>query len=216
VRVALIDYGAGNLHSCAKALERAMLDVGVQGSVTITSKTADVASADRIVLPGDGAYADCMTQLHAAEGMVETLERRVQKGGVPFLGICVGMQLLATRGTEHGITQGLGWLPGSVDRITPKDAALKVPHMGWNTLEHVKPHALLEGLKLGPSGQHAYFLHAYHLKAETESDLIAEAHYGEPVTAIVVRGNIAGVQFHPEKSQALGLALLSNFLMWKP
>jgi imidazole glycerol-phosphate synthase subunit HisH len=168
------------------------------------------------VLPGDGAYADCMTQLRASEGMIETLDSRVKKGGVPFLGICVGMQLLATQGTEHGIMQGLGWLPGSVDRIQPKDPALKVPHMGWNTLDHVKPHVLLDGLRLGPSGQHAYFLHAYHLKAAQSKDVIAEAEYGEPVTAIVLRDNILGVQFHPEKSQALGLALLANFLKWKP
>jgi imidazole glycerol-phosphate synthase subunit HisH len=216
VKVALIDYGAGNLHSAAKALERALSDAGLQGDVLITSKTSDVANADRIVLPGDGAYADCMTQLRAADGMIETLDNRVKKGGVPFLGICVGMQLLATQGTEHGITQGLGWLPGSVDRIMPRDPKLKVPHMGWNTLDRFSPHALLDGLRLGEDGQHAYFLHAYHLMADHRSDVIAEAEYGDPVTAIVVRGNIAGVQFHPEKSQALGLTLLANFLKWKP
>jgi imidazole glycerol-phosphate synthase subunit HisH len=216
VKVALIDYGAGNLHSAAKALERAMLDAGITGNVTITDKASVVAAADRIVLPGDGAYADCMTQLRAAPDMIETLEARVHKGNVPFLGICVGMQLLATRGTEHGVTQGLGWLPGSVDRIRPADPKLKIPHMGWNTLDRFSPHPLLEGIKLGASGLHAYFLHAYHLMADDASDVIAQAEYGAPVTAIVVRGNIAGVQFHPEKSQTLGLALLANFLRWKP
>jgi imidazole glycerol-phosphate synthase subunit HisH len=216
VRVALIDYGAGNLHSAGKALERAMAESGLSGSVTITADARDVAQADRIVLPGDGAYADCMTQLHAAPDMVATLERRVRRDGVPFLGICVGMQLLATQGTEHGVTKGLGWLPGSVDRIQPTDPALKVPHMGWNTLDEHKPHALLDGVSLGPNGLHAYFLHAYHLMAHNENDVIARAQYGQPVTAIVARDNIVGMQFHPEKSQTLGLRLLANFLRWRP
>ncbi|MGL4637577.1 MAG: imidazole glycerol phosphate synthase subunit HisH [Beijerinckiaceae bacterium] len=216
MQVALIDYGAGNLHSAAKALERAMLEAGISGAVTITDDSAVVAKADRIVLPGDGAYADCMTQLKAAPGMIETLETRVRKDGVPFLGICVGMQLLATQGTEHGVTKGLNWLPGSVDRIAPRDASFKVPHMGWNTLDDFAPHALLEGIALGPTGLHAYFLHAYHLKADNASDVIAKADYGAPVTAVLARGNIAGTQFHPEKSQKLGLRLLANFLRWKP
>jgi imidazole glycerol-phosphate synthase subunit HisH len=216
VNIALIDYGAGNLHSAAKALERALLEAEISGAVTITDDAAVVAKADRIVLPGDGAYADCMTQLKAAPGMIETLETRVRKAGVPFLGICVGMQLLATQGTEHGVTSGLNWLPGSVDRIAPKDASFKVPHMGWNTLDDFKPHALLEGIALGPTGLHAYFLHAYHLKADNTADVIATADYGAPVTAVLARGNIAGTQFHPEKSQKLGLRLLANFLRWKP
>jgi imidazole glycerol-phosphate synthase subunit HisH len=216
MRIALIDYGAGNLHSAAKALERALGETGIAGAVTITDKADVVASADRIVLPGDGAYLDCMTQLKAAPGMIETLERRVLKDGAPFLGICVGMQLLATRGTEHGVTQGLGWLPGSVDRIAPADPALKVPHMGWNTLDWSRPHALTAGLRLGPDGLHAYFLHAYHLTADNENDVIARADYGQPVTAIVARENIAGMQFHPEKSQKLGLGLLANWLRWRP
>jgi imidazole glycerol-phosphate synthase subunit HisH len=216
LKVALIDYGAGNLHSAAKALERALLDAGIPGGVTITADAKEIDTSDRIVLPGDGAYADCMSQLHAAPEMIETLERRVRRDAVPFLGICVGMQLLATRGTEHGITQGLGWLPGSVDRIVPKDPGLKVPHMGWNTLDTYCEHPLLTGIRLGAGGLHAYFLHAYHLMADHPSDVIARAEYGAPVTAIVARGNIAGVQFHPEKSQALGLALLANFLRWKP
>ncbi len=216
MRVALIDYGAGNLHSAGKALERAMADAGIAGSVTITDDAEIVGEADRIVLPGDGAYADCMTHLTAAPGMVETLEKRVRHDGVPFLGICVGMQLLATQGTEYGVTKGLGWLPGSVDRIRPVDPALKVPHMGWNTLDDHKPHALTHGIALGEHGLHAYFLHAYHLMADNENDVIARASYGAPVTAIVARDNIAGAQFHPEKSQKLGLALLANFLRWKP
>ena len=215
MRIALIDYGAGNLHSAAKALERALTDTGISGSVTITRDARDLSQADRIVLPGDGAYADCMTELRAAE-LIDSLEQRVRRDGVPFLGICVGMQLLATQGTEHGITQGLSWLPGSVERIRPADPALKVPHMGWNTLDEVKPHPLLTGLQLGPEGLHAYFLHAYHLMADNENDVIARAIYGASVTALVARDNIAGTQFHPEKSQKLGLALLANFLRWKP
>ncbi len=141
MKVALIDYGAGNLHSAGKALERALTEAGLPGSVAIVSDAAAVAAADRIVLPGDGAFADCMGQLQAAPGMIETLERRVRREGAPFLGICVGMQLLATQGTEHGITRGLGWIPGSVDRIAPADRTLKVPHMGWNTLDDHEPHA---------------------------------------------------------------------------
>ncbi len=216
MKVALIDYGAGNLHSAGKALERALTEAGLPGSVAIVSDAAAVAAADRIVLPGDGAFADCMGQLQAAPGMIETLERRVRREGAPFLGICVGMQLLATQGTEHGITRGLGWIPGSVDRIAPADRTLKVPHMGWNTLDDHEPHALTEGVRLGPDGLHAYFLHAYHLTAKDPADVIARADYGQPVTAIVARGNIAGAQFHPEKSQTLGLRLLANFLRWNP
>ena len=216
MKVALIDYGAGNLHSAGKALERALTECGIMGSVTITDDAKTVGAADRIVLPGDGAYADCMAHLQAAPGMVERLEKRVRRDGVPFLGICVGMQLLATQGTEYGVTKGLGWLPGSVDRIRPTDPALKVPHMGWNTLDDHRPHALTHGIALGPQGLHAYFLHAYHLMADNENDVIARASYGAPVTAIVARDNIAGAQFHPEKSQKLGLALLANFLRWKP
>jgi imidazole glycerol-phosphate synthase subunit HisH len=216
MKVALIDYGAGNLHSAAKALECALVEAEVPGSVTVTDSAATVATADRIVLPGDGAYRDCMTQLKAAPGMVETLDQRVRRAGVPFMGICVGMQLLATRGTEHGVTEGLGWLPGSVDRITPQNPSLKVPHMGWNTLDQHKPHPLTAGLRLGPDGLHAYFLHAYHLTAANDADVIARADYGQPVTAVVARDNIAGLQFHPEKSQKLGLAMLANFVRWKP
>jgi imidazole glycerol-phosphate synthase subunit HisH len=216
LKIALIDYGAGNLHSAGKALERAMTDAGLTGEVIITDRADVVAEADRIVLPGDGAFADCMDHLKAAPGMIATLERRVRGDGVPFLGICVGMQLLASEGTEYGTTQGLGWVPGRVTRIEPGSKALKVPHMGWNTLDEHAPHPLLEGIRLGPGGLHAYFLHAYHLKAANTADVIARADYGGPVTAIIARGNIAGVQFHPEKSQTLGLALLANFVRWTP
>ncbi len=193
-----------------------MAEAGLSGTVDIVTDSGAVAAADRIVLPGDGAFADCMGQLEASPGMIETLERRVRREGAPFLGICVGMQLLATQGTEHGITRGLGWIPGSVDRIAPADRSLKVPHMGWNTLDDHRPHALTDGVPLGPDGLHAYFLHAYHLTADDPSDVIARADYGQPVTAIVARGNIAGAQFHPEKSQTLGLRLLANFLRWNP
>lgn len=216
MNIALIDYGAGNLHSAGKALERALADCGLSGSVNITGSAKEVAAADRIVLPGDGAYRDCMRALEATPGMIETLKDKVLKKATPFLGICVGMQLLATRGEEHGETQGLGWLPGSVTMIRPKDRSFKVPHMGWNTLDRHRPHPLLAGAKLGPQGLHAYFLHAYHLSAEHPEDVIAEADYGAPVTAIVARGSIAGMQFHPEKSQKLGLQLLANFLRWRP
>jgi imidazole glycerol-phosphate synthase subunit HisH len=216
LKVSLIDYGAGNLHSCAKALERAMSEAGISGSVSVTSSAHEVALADRIVLPGDGAYADCMSALIAAPNLIETLEQRVRKDGVPFLGICVGMQLLATRGTEHGETMGLDWLPGSVDRVAPADRTLKVPHMGWNTLDDTRPHPLLDGLRLGPDGLHAYFLHGYYLIATNADDVVARADYGGPITAVVARDNIAGAQFHPEKSQKLGLGLLANFLRWKP
>jgi glutamine amidotransferase len=216
VNIALIDYGAGNLHSAAKALLRAGTEADISPSVSITSDPALIRAADRIVLPGDGAYADCMANLKAAPGLLEALTERVQRQAVPFLGICVGMQLLASAGTERGHTPGLGWLPGVVELIRPADPALKVPHMGWNTLDQHRPHPLLAGLPLGEQGLHAYFLHSYHLTAAEAGDVVATARYGAPVTAIVARGCIAGTQFHPEKSQRLGLALLRNFLTWQP
>lgn len=210
MRVAIIDYGAGNLRSAAKAFELA------GATVDVTSDPAAVAKAERIVLPGDGAFADCRTSLSALPGMDEAIERAVKTRGVPFLGICVGMQLLASEGHEFGITKGFGWLPGRVDRIRPASAVLKVPHMGWNTLNAVRPHPLTRDLELGPQGLHAYFLHGYHMVLDDPRDLVATADYGGPVTAIVARGNVAGVQFHPEKSQRLGLKLVSNFLDWRP
>jgi glutamine amidotransferase len=216
LNIVLIDYGAGNLHSAAKAFERALSEGGLSGRVVVSSSAADVRRADRIVLPGDGAFADCMANLQAAPGMIEALEQRVRREATPFLGICVGMQLLASEGLEHGVTPGLDWLPGQVTRIEPRNRQLKVPHMGWNTLTATGEHPLLTGLPLGDAGLHAYFLHAYHLVAANPSDVLARAEYGGPVTAIVTRDTIAGTQFHPEKSQRLGIALLINFLKWRP
>ncbi|WP_421725354.1 imidazole glycerol phosphate synthase subunit HisH [Bauldia sp.] len=213
--VALIDYGAGNLRSAAKAFER-MLGAANAGAVTVTSDPDVVARADRIVLPGDGAFADCRRNLDALDGMVEAIDEAIDTRGRPFLGICVGMQLLASRGIEHGVTEGLNRIPGEVRAIEPTDPALKVPHMGWNTLGGRAAHPLLDGIALGPEGWHAYFLHSFHMVAHNEADVIAVADYGGPVTAIVARGNIAGTQFHPEKSQKLGLALIGNFLKWSP
>jgi glutamine amidotransferase len=216
VTVAIVDYGSGNLHSAAKAFERAARESGFMQPIVVTSSPEAVARADRIVLPGVGAFADCRRGLDSIDGMVEALEERVHKRGRPFLGICVGMQLMAQRGLEHKVTNGLGWIAGEVDKITPADPSLKIPHMGWNTLNPIKPHPLLDGIATGPQGLHAYFVHSYHLKVSERSDLIAQADYGGPVTAIVGRDTIVGTQFHPEKSQRLGLRLIANFLKWKP
>lgn len=214
--VAIVDYGSGNLHSAAKAFERAAQDTGLDQSIVVTSDPRTVASADRVVLPGVGAFADCRRGLEAVDGMVAALDEAVRRRGRPFFGICVGMQLLAERGREYEVTEGLGWIAGEVDRITPDNPDLKIPHMGWNTLNVARPHKLVEGLNLGPQGLHAYFVHSYELKVAQRSDLLAEAEYGGPLTAIVARDNIVGTQFHPEKSQKLGLALIANFLKWKP
>ena len=214
--VAIVDYGSGNLHSAAKAFERAAHDAGIADEIVVTSDPDVVASADRVVLPGVGAFADCRRGLDAVDGMVAALGEAVHRKGRPFFGICVGMQLLAERGREYEVTQGLGWIAGEVDRITPADPQLKIPHMGWNTLNVRRPHALVEGLGLGPQGRHAYFVHSYAFNVEDRVDLVAEADYGGPLTAIVGRDNIVGTQFHPEKSQKLGLALIANFLKWKP
>lgn len=214
--VAIIDYGSGNLHSAAKSFERAALESGIASTIRVTSDTDVVRAADRIVLPGVGAFADCRRGLDAVPGMVETLEEVVRRQGRPFLGICVGMQLLASRGLEYTITQGLGWIPGDVALIEPDDANLKIPHMGWNTLERRGDHPLLAGIETGPQGLHAYFVHSYALAAERPQDVLAVTDHGGPVTAMVVHGNVAGTQFHPEKSQKLGLKLIANFLGWKP
>jgi glutamine amidotransferase len=168
------------------------------------------------VLPGVGAFADCRRGLNAVSGMVEALEESVRRKARPFLGICVGMQLMAERGREYQVTAGLGWIPGEVDRIEPKDKALKVPHMGWNTLDTLRAHPLLDGIATGPRGLHAYFVHSFHLNAADRDCLVAQADYGGPVTAMVARDTYAGTQFHPEKSQRLGLALIANFLKWAP
>jgi glutamine amidotransferase len=182
----------------------------------VTSDPDEVARAERVVLPGVGAFADCRRGLDAVGGMVEALNMRVRQQGRPFLGICVGMQLMAERGREYEVTAGLGWIPGEVDRITPSDPSLKIPHMGWNTLNEVRPHKLLEGIPVGPQGLHAYFVHSFHLKTAEPSSLVAQADYGGPVTAVVGRDTAVGTQFHPEKSQRLGLRLIANFLAWKP
>jgi glutamine amidotransferase len=214
--VAIIDYGSGNLHSAAKAFERAAREEGLGESIAVTRDPEKVARADRVVLPGVGAFADCRRGLDALDGMVEALNESVRERGRPFLGICVGMQLMAERGREYEVTRGLGWIPGDVERIVPTDADLKIPHMGWNTLDARLPHPVLDGIALGPQGLHAYFVHSFQLKPTVRSDLIAEAEYGGPVTAVVGRDSMVGTQFHPEKSQRLGLRLLANFMKWKP
>ena len=214
--VAIIDYGSGNLHSAHKAFERAAREAGLDLPIAVTSRPDDVLAADRIVLPGVGAFADCRRGLGAVPGMIEALEEAVHRRAKPFLGICVGMQLMAERGREYETTEGLGWIPGEVVMIEPGDPSLKVPHMGWNTLSVRRPHALLDGIATGPDGMHAYFVHSYHLKASDPDVVVAETDYGGPVTAIVARGTMAGTQFHPEKSQKLGLALIANFLRWRP
>ncbi|MCX5477782.1 imidazole glycerol phosphate synthase subunit HisH [Kaistia geumhonensis] len=213
--IAIIDYGAGNLHSVGKALELASARAGRGEKVVVTADPDIVASADHVVLPGDGAFADCRSQLDAVDGMIEAVIDTIDRRGRPFLGICVGMQLLATRGVEYGVSPGLDRIKGEVRPVVPSDPALKVPHMGWNTL-HAAPHPLLDGIPTGDAGWHAYFLHGYQFYADDPADVIATADYGGPVTAIVATGTIAGTQFHPEKSQRLGLALLGNFLNWKP
>jgi imidazole glycerol-phosphate synthase subunit HisH len=216
VTVAIVDYGSGNLHSAAKAFERAARETGHAQPILVTNDPDQVGRADRVVLPGVGAFADCRRGLDAIDGMVEALETRVRRQGRPFLGICVGMQLMAERGREYEVTQGLGWVPGEVVRIVPSDPGLKIPHMGWNTLGAVRPHPLLAGIPVGPQGLHAYFVHSYHLQPAQRADLVAEAEYGGPVTAIVGHETAVGTQFHPEKSQRLGLALIANFLAWTP
>jgi len=216
VTVAIFDYGSGNLHSAAKAFERAAQDAGLDQPIVVTADPRKVAAADRVVLPGVGAFADCKRGLMAVDGMAAALEETVRQKGRPFFGICVGMQLLAERGREYEVTEGLGWIAGEVDRITPNDPSLKIPHMGWNTLNVARPHQLVEGLNLGPQGLHAYFVHSYAFNVAQRGDLLAEADYGGPLTAIVARDNIVGTQFHPEKSQKLGLALIANFLQWHP
>jgi len=216
VTVAIVDYGSGNLHSAAKAFERAAREAGLAQPIVVTSDPEAVRRADRVVLPGVGAFADCRRGLDAVGGMVEALNESARSRGRPFLGICVGMQLMAERGREYVVTQGLGWIAGEVDRIAPCDPNLKIPHMGWNTLDARRPHPILDGIAVGPQGLHAYFVHSFHLKAAEPADLVAEADYGGPVTAVVGRDTMVGTQFHPEKSQRLGLRLIANFLKWKP
>lgn len=214
--IAIIDYGSGNLRSAHKAFERVVGEQNLPATVHVTSDPEFVAQADRVVLPGVGAFADCKAGLADVDGMIDALFSAVTGRGVPFLGICVGMQLMATRGLEHGITPGFDWISGDVTAIKPNDPNLKIPHMGWNVLEGVSDHPVLAGIPLGVDGLHAYFVHSYHLQAQNEADVLARADYGGPITAMVGRDNMIGTQFHPEKSQTLGLALIGNFLRWKP
>ena len=216
MRVAIIDYGSGNLKSATKAFERAARESGISADIELTNDAERVRSADRIVLPGVGAYADCRAGLDAVEGMVDVLQERVRDGDTPFFGICVGMQLMAERGLEKTTTDGLGWIAGDVVEIIATDPTFKIPQIGWNTLNVLQNHPLLDGLHLGNDGLHAYFVHSYHLEARDPAQVIATTDYGQPITAIVAKDNMFGTQFHPEKSQTLGLALIANFLKWAP
>ncbi len=214
--LAIVDCGSGNLHSASKAFERAAREAGLSLPIEVTADPARIRRADRIVLPGVGAFAACRRGLDAVPGLVAALDEAVMQRGRPFLGICVGMQLMASRGLEHEVTPGLGWISGDVAAIEPSDPALKIPHMGWNTLDARSAHPLLDGIPTGDEGLHAYFVHSYALTPRDESDMVATTRYGGVLTAIVARGTLAGTQFHPEKSQALGLRLIANFLRWRP
>ncbi|WP_018700656.1 imidazole glycerol phosphate synthase subunit HisH [Amorphus coralli] len=216
MRVVIVDYGSGNLRSAAKAVERAASEANLDIDLHVTADTERVAAADRLILPGVGAFADCRRGLETEVDMIEGLQEAVEQRGVPFLGICVGMQLMADRGLEHEVAAGFGWIHGDVTRIEPADPTLKIPHMGWNTLDVIADHPVLEGIPTGPDGWHAYFVHSYHLAVADRADLIATSDYSGPVTAIVGRNNVVGTQFHPEKSEKLGIALLANFLKWNP
>jgi glutamine amidotransferase len=211
--VALIDYGSGNLRSAEKALARVAAEESAGQDIVVTADASVVAKAERIVLPGVGAFGDCMNGLRALPGMIDALNDAVLKRGTPFLGICVGMQLLADVGREFGEHKGLGWIGGEVVKIAPRDPSLKIPHMGWNDLKIEHAHPLLANI---PTNGHAYFVHSYHFRAKYPSSVLATTDYGETLTAMIGRDNIAGTQFHPEKSQAVGLTLLSNFLKWRP
>ncbi|MBO6854779.1 MAG: imidazole glycerol phosphate synthase subunit HisH [Marivivens sp.] len=209
---ALVDYDSGNLHSAEKAFERMARETNA-GEVIVTSDADAIARADRIVLPGDGAFPACRAALDAVSGIAEAIETAVMQRGVPFLGICVGMQMLATIGHEYEETAGFGWIAGEIDRITPSDATLPVPHMGWNDLIIDHPHAVLNGIN---TGDHAYFVHSYQMTVRDSPERLAHVDYAGDVTAIIGRDNIIGTQFHPEKSQATGLRLIANFLAWRP
>ncbi len=215
MRVAIIDYSSGNLHSAHKAFERAAREAGIASDIFLTSSPDDVARADRVVLPGVGAFADCKNGLAATKGMIDALQDAVIARGRPFLGICVGMQLMASRGLEHEITEGLGWIEGDVVALEPADPSLKIPHMGWNTLDLQRNHPLLQNLPTARMGSSLFRPFLSTRPANTDS-LVARTEYGGPVNAMVARGNMAGTQFHPEKSQKLGLGLIANFLRWAP
>ncbi len=208
----IVDYASGNLHSALKSFQR-MADETGAGAVAVSADPEAIRRADRIVLPGVGAFADCRAGLAAIDGLFEAIEARVIGGGVPFLGICVGQQMMASVGLEHGETAGFGWIPGAVVPLVPADHSLKIPHMGWNALAIEAPHPLFDGIV---NGDHAYFVHSYHLVPDDAGHRIAVTDHGGPVTAAVARDNLAGTQFHPEKSQATGLRLIANFLAWRP
>jgi glutamine amidotransferase len=213
MRVAIVDYGSGNLRSAAKAFERAAREAGLSAEIVVTGSADAVADADRVVLPGVGAFADCRAGLYAVAGMAEALRHAVIARGRPFLGICVGMQLMASRGLEHGSHPGLDWIAGDVGPIEQLDRRLKIPHMGWNDLEITATHPVLAGLQ---NGDHVYFVHSYGFRAADPGAVKAEVDYGGPVAAVVGADNLIGTQFHPEKSQATGLRLIANFLRWRP
>ncbi|SFQ67903.1 glutamine amidotransferase [Nitratireductor indicus] len=216
MKVAIIDYGSGNLRSAAKAFERAARESGTGAEISVTADADAVRAADRIVLPGVGAYADCRQGLDAVPGMTEAITEVAIEKGRPFLGICVGMQLMSGRGLEKTVTKGLGWIAGDVVEMTPTDPDLKIPQIGWNTIHVKHSHPLFAGIPTGADGLHAYFVHSYHLAAQNPDEILATADYGGEITAAVARDNLAGTQFHPEKSQTLGLALIANFLKWRP
>ena len=213
--IAIIDYGSGNLRSAQKAIQKAAISLDEPVQVLITNNPEIIKKANRIVLPGVGAFADCREGLFAISGMTETLNQRVKQDNVPFLGICVGMQLMATSGFEKGMHEGLGWIEGEVKAIRVNDKSLKIPHMGWNTLSVNNQHPLLKNIKLGKDGLHAYFVHSYQMEVKNRNDLLLTSDYGGEITAMVGKDNIVGVQFHPEKSQKLGISFLENFLRWK-
>jgi len=214
MNVAIVDYGSGNLRSAAKAFERAIAEAGLGGAVAVTSRPEDVKRAERIVLPGVGAFTDCRRGLDALPGMVETLTEQVIAKAKPFLGICVGMQLMAEVGREHEVCKGLGWIKGEVTALKPADPSLKIPHMGWNDLKFDGArHPVFAGV---PAGAHVYFVHSYGFNAADPATVVARVDYGGPQTAAIARDNLVGTQFHPEKSQAVGLKLIANFLAWRP
>jgi imidazole glycerol-phosphate synthase subunit HisH len=211
--IAVIDYGSGNLRSAAKACERAALDIGLRDSIVVTSRPEEILAADRIVLPGQGAFADCRRGVAAVPGLEEALREAVIARGRPFLGICVGMQLMAERGLEFEIVDGFGWIAGEVVAIEPNDPTLKIPHMGWNELTPRSDHPVLAGL---PAGTHVYFVHGFELYPSDPANVLAETDYGGPIVAAVGRDNLIGTQFHPDKSQGAGLLFIANFLRWRP
>ncbi len=214
--VSIVDYGSGNLRSAQKAFERAARDAELSADIRLVSDPETILKSDRIVLPGVGAFADCRAGLDAVSGMYEAISESVIERGRPFLGICVGMQLMADRGLEKTVTEGFGWIAGDVVEIAPKGPNLKIPQIGWNTIELEQPHPLFEGIKTGEDGLHAYFVHSYQLACKNLEEQIAVTNYGGPISALVAKDNLAGTQFHPEKSQKLGLTLIANFLKWNP